>query len=901
MTVVLGAGPRSSRVMVVGEAPGRDEADRGEPFVGKSGKELAWYMRRAGLDLASTYRTNVVKRYIIDNPDPTPELVREWTPTLEHEIAEVQPRIIIAVGAYAARWFLGERAQLKVVHGLAHRAGAFDDTRVGRARGAVVVPTYHPAFGFYSNDGRALVGDDFMRVGEVVRTVLGGGEPDYRDDIYAGNEFYTDLTSSKFASSVCSHVGALGIDTEGSAIQPWSIQITGEPGIGYVLRCSQPDFAVGIAALQNEIDKGVLLVGHNFIMHDIDVCRAMGLDLSNARIWDNFYALYLLRLEPLGQKPAAYRWCGMAGRTYREVIAGAGEKRQLDYLWQVMDSTWAKPEPYLEWANDGTAKMKQPNHVHRYVNSILDAYYTAGVEDGDDGDEEGDEVAARTTPLLKRWRSIHPNVRGPVEVVLGKFPEPTLDDVSLDVAVQYAARDPDQALRLYHKLLPELEAKGVLPIMQRSLEVLPVFEEMQSTGMPASRSKFIALRNKMQREMDELGAHISREYYGGAPFNPKATAKVESLMRRRGLRGAKRTPTGRMSTGKPSIEHLRYIDPAIEAVMTWREKQHIRDMFCDSTIRFMDRPDTKPLYGKDENGLMVPIGDIVMLRANLKIAGTTTRRLASKEPNYLAFPKHEKPGGDYGKQVRRCFECPPGQVFLECDYSQIESRVLAHESGDPILIDLFNTGRDIHAETASRMFGVATDQVSGVQRFFAKKINFSIPYGTSGSGLSTQLRMMGIEGWPKEVCQRHIDNWKSDLYVVAAAYIEREEREVERTGVVRDCWGMMRYLPAVWSDDAKVAAEAKRQAVNHKIQGGAQGMIHNAIAGLRKPIREMQREGVGVWWSLQMHDSLLFRVEESHVDMVKQVVLDGMVRYCGLDMKVPVLADAKVARSWGDL
>lgn len=1148
--IVPGTGKTPNDIMIVGEGPGAQEAREGEPFVGKSGQALSVYMQLGGLELGDCYKTNVVKHFVEGNPDPTPADIARWTPELEREIAMVRPKVIIAVGRFAAQWFLGDDAIISVVHGLPHTAGVFDETRLFRAGGAVVLPTYHPAFGFRNNDARALLMDDYERVGVAVRDYLAGKQLDFRDDEWAGREDYWDATGCEFAQYLERCAGdEIGIDTEGYEHSPWSIQVSCAPGEGVTLRYLQPDFAVGVAALQKLIDRGVLLVGHNFVMHDLAVMRACGVDVSNARIWDNYYALYLLRLEPLGQKPAAWRWCGMRGQTYKELIAGAGEQRQLDYLWEVRNNEWAKPEPYLDWGNDGTAKMKQPNHVHRYVDGILEAYYAG--QASDEVEDEGDESAARTAPLTKRWQRMHVNVRGPVEAVMGEFPIPTLDDVPLDLAVRYASRDPDQALRLYHKLLPELEAKGVMGIMQRSVDVLPVFEEMQSTGLPASRSKFVALRDKMWHEMEELGRHISCEYYGGKPFNPKATEQVASLMRRHGLVGTKRTPTGRMSTGKPSIEHLRYEHPAIEAVMTWREKQHIKDMFCDPTLELMDAS-----------------ADVQTIKCRIKIANTTTRRLATADPNLLAFPKHEKPGGDYGKQVRRCFECPDGQVWLECDYclapgtrvltadlrwvpietlcvgdslvaideepevvngrrqerrlrtgvveatgrrvrrskvvrmsngasltasyehpwlvreyphnqtsrwvwkntselkvgdrirrfadpwesettyeagwlagiidgegslnsigtlaicqrpgavldgaidgllsrgyqigmskpslggfdgskndtrqvwvcgmvdcmriigtlrpkrmltgvsrlwegrtmgrrrkgkqtpdspetyatvvsidedgerevisiqtstktfiaegffthnSQIESRVLAHESGDPVLCALFNSGRDIHAETAARMFGVAPDQISGVQRFFAKKINFSIPYGTSGSGLATQLQMMGIKGWPKDVCQAHIDNWKSDLYPVAAAYIERAEREIGETGMVRDCWGMMRYLPAVWSEDAKVAAEAKRQGVNHKIQGGAQGIMHNAIRGLRQPIRDMQEQGVGVWWTLQVHDSLLFRVVEEYVEQVRDVVLDGMVRYCGLNMAVPVLVDAKTARTWGDL
>lgn len=139
------------------------------------------------------------------------------------------------------------------------------------------------------------------------------------------------------------------------------------------------------------------------------------------------------------------------------------------------------------------------------------------------------------------------------------------------------------------------------------------------------------------------------------------------------------------------------------------------------------------------------------------------------------------------------------------------------------------------------------------------------------------------------------------LYKGAATYFADVETQVLKTGEVRDCWGMVRYLPAVWSDDEKVAAEARRQAVNHRIQGGAQGMIQNAMVYLRPQVRSLQEMGIMVKWALQIHDSLLLRVAEDAVEVVQPMIETGMVEGCGKVLRVPVVVDSHTAQSWGEL
>lgn len=924
--VVPGVGATPNLVMVCGEAPGREEAfhqPNPEPFVGKSGREQdRLFMRFSGSGVRRYYRTNTVKTYLEGNPDPTPELTRRWTPVLMRELDRVQPKVIVAVGRFAMKWFLGERASLKVCHGIPHRAGAFDARRRDRGgpQDAIVIPVTHVAAGFYSPEARSVISWDYEQACRVIEEVKKGKLVRVRGDEFAGRETYVDVTGEEFEHLFMEEYNlsgadpeVIGVDTEGSLENRWAIQVSDAFGRAYVLRTEQPDFHLGIEYLQYLANNGTVFAMHQAstpqgCCWDVQVCKRMGLDLitnPDIKIWDTMYAAYLLRLEPQGLKALAHRWCGMDMEDYKRVIGKSGAQRQLDYLAAVIDGQWPAVETRVVTDNAGESKPYTPRHIAKSAEAILIDYgtllLTRDDEDQveDDPDKESDEVDF----LYKRWRDTDVVQRREVERALGRMPHSSLSDIPLDQAIRYAARDADATLRLYHQLAPALKARGLDKLMAQAMEVLPIFTEMQETGLPVSKYKFIALRDQLQKKMHGLAYKISKNFYGGKPFNPKSTKQVGALLRRRGLQSAKRTATGAMSTGKQGIEHLRYEDPAVDLVMQWREAQHTKDMFAVPAIETLEE-------AAERND----VDSVTDMRCKLKPSRTTTRRLASFDPNFLAFPKHEKPGGvDYGKQVRSCFVCPPGEVLMETDYSQIEVRVLAHESRDPILCRLFTeidptTGklRDVHTETAARVFGVRTSEITkeDVRRFIAKRVTFGIAYGVSGAGLATQIRMNKTNAqdrdWSVDDCDRLIKEWLK-LYKGCAEYFARVEREVMDTGMVRDYSGMIRYLAAVHSDDPKMASEARRQAVNHRIQGGAQQMIQHAMMKLRRPIRELQDEGVGVRWALQVHDALMFRMREEEVEVVKPVVEEVMVTGTGIKLRVPVVVESKVASSWGAL
>jgi len=861
--------------MLVGEAPGREEFMQGEPFVGKSGEEQEWYLQRRGRSASDWYRTNVVKEYREGNPDPTKSQVDEWTSVLEDEVWEEEPELIVAVGRFAARWFLGDEVDMDLVHGIPHFAGAFDPQLSSRGgpMNAIVLPVYHPAAGFYDNDMKAVIDWDYGQVCDVLEKIERGESVGVRADAYEGKEQYEDVSGEALMfAALGANPEVVAIDTEGTPNNPWSIQVSWVEGGSYVLRHDRADFQAGIDALQHVINSGALTVMHN-ALYDIEMCEAMGLDLSRARIWDTMYAAYLMRLEPQGLKPLAWRWCGMKMMgSYRDVVRGAAAEAQVKFLESVAARKWDRPDPRVIRENNGVSRIYQPQAAHVRAKKIINDYRVSLVDE-----------SKPVVDLEARWKAMDDEIAVQIENEpgFGAFPLPTLSDVSLDEAVLYSARDSDATLRLYYRLRDQLAVRGLTRTMDLGMTTLPIFEEMQRTGMPASRKAFEELFEECEGEVDRLGARLSLEFYGGKPFNPMSRRDVTHLLMVRGLEGELETPTGAMSTSKKSIEHLRYEDPAVALVFDWREAQHVRDSFC------------KPILAKIPKG-----ADYCSVRCSIKTTRTATRRLASTDPNLLAIPVRK----DLGRKVRGCFRCEPGWKLGAWDLSQIEMRYLAHESEDELLCELFNEGRDVHTETAARIFNVPLDEVDKMtQRLPAKNAGFGIVYGIAGPGLMTQLRMLGLTDWAEEGCEGLIRGWLN-VYSGVKRYIRRSQDELADTGVVVDYWGMPRYVPGIWSPDHKMQGEAARIAVSHKVQGGAQGMIQNSMAWLKPRIEKMREGGAKVKWCLQIHDEIVLKFEEGLWGVLNGLVLEALTEHHGRgEMLVPILAEGAVADSWGEL
>ncbi len=902
MTIIVpGSGPQPSPWMVIGERPGKVEAATGRPFAGPSGDEHRRYLYTFGLDARDFRMDNAVRSYHSDNATPTAADVLEWAPVLEDEIRATRPRLIIAAGATAARALLGP-CDLDAVTGLPHPGGAFDPAIAHRACGAIVVPIYHPARGLHDDGFRPMVSSRYEMAASLVKRMARGLPVEFPRDLMAGSEGYFDVGGRELAYLLRKErPPVVGLDTEGF---PWSIQIVPRPGWGYLLRCSQPDFAEAVACLQEMADSGTLFCVHqasgpDFSFHDIVVCRMMGLELRHARLWDSMYAAYLLRTEPQGLKALSYRYLGMRMAHYEDLLAGIGRDRQVDWLLGVMSRKWPDPEPQMIRDGDGTWKLYRPEAPHKAAKRIV-----ADVWDGK-VNKEGEPVDPH-----KRWKNLDRSVRRMVALVpeFGRMPVATLDDVSLEQATSYSIADADGTLRLYYALAPVLEERGLSALMAKGMAVMGFFEEMQAAGMPGSHSRFLALLDRLYGELDVLHNRITSEHCGGRPFKPNSADHVLALMDERGLPSTRKTKTGKRSTAKKDIGHLKFTDEAMFDVFQYRERSKLIGTFVEPITR-----------GMEERAAASPGVDNFPVHTNMKITRVVTRRPASSKAKsgdgdahpLLNIPKRTK----HGKMVRQCYVAPEGHVFVRADWSQCQMRLMADECRDPLLIALYNEGRDVYIETAaraetrSRGHEVPTSAITDDLRQAFKTACLGTIFGLQALGLRDQLWNLGeqYKRWTADDCQGLLDSILV-TYPGIPAFFGKVERELRGSaqcpnphGEIRDRFGLPRYLPGIHSHDRKVSSAAVREAVNFKCQAGEAGMMYNVIEYLRPVMREAQEAGIEVVPRLEIYDSLDFTCPDWYAETWAGILYDAMVGQHGVELAVPIKADVSIAEVWSDL
>jgi len=950
---VPAVGPFSSRILLVGKAPASEEIAAGRPHVGRAGREQRLIFARNGLSTHNIRMTNLCRRFVAPSVPLSKELTRDeydyWSRDLLAEVEATRPRLIIAVGLDAARFFLGKSATISTVHGIPHKPGALDPSVAYRAPAdCCIMPITQAAAGFHSSDARALIEWDHREVVRMAGLIAQGLPVDYREDKWAGRSEYRDVTGTELAGILLSGGGGdvpplLAIDTEGTPSDRFSWQICINEGQAYMLRNDQPDFARGVAAVRECADRGSAITGHNISMYDLRMVGLDGLDLFHAHVHDTLFDNYLFCLEPLGLKPSAWRTLGMKMRSHTETVGELGRELQLDWLRRVVDHTkkWLAPGELWKLDNSGTWKVTwKPQPIWRRAQSIIDAC-GGGEVDADDedtdlsvddstgnSDSESDdapesavnseeEKIAGVDPLA-RWRKVAesmPDLCRKVAREIGQIPHGTMRAVwerDPEAALIYSCDDAHASYRLYTPYLRRLEREGKLDLAREFSANMHVYAEMQANGMPCSRRALESVRDRMTESMIEIVTGISTKYCDGQPFNPKSPPQVNRLFDRLGIRGTKRNrPNAKgkrsMSTGKKSIEHLRFIDDDMSArekhrrglvveIFKWRSAQHTRDTYAKSALRLLDDGMTEP----------EDMDDSAWSHGQIKPWGTTTRRCAMARPNLLAQPKHSI----YGKMIRDCYIAPDGWVFVESDLSSIEVCVMAHLSRGPELIAAIQRGQ-FHKQTASRLFSIPIAEVTDEQKTVGKRAFFGPIYGQSGPGLREQLWMQNLVQYTDDDCQDFIDRIKYEIYPSVGRFEELTAHELRHGtptclgGRVRSMSGMERYLPGIWSEDKSVVAEAIRQAVNHRVQGSAQDLLQRSVRSrLKNRIWEMREvEGVGVMWLLTVHDSLVLLSREQDAAYVMEEVERGLVEYCGYKLMdgIEVKAESKTSKTWGGL
>ena len=394
------------------------------------------------------------------------------------------------------------------------------------------------------------------------------------------------------------------------------------------------------------------------------------------------------------------------------------------------------------------------------------------------------------------------------------------------------------------------------------LPLVPVLREMEEAGVRINVNKLKEAETQLTAELTALEQDIYA--LTGETFNINSPRQVGELLfdRLKLDAKAKKSKTGQYSTSEEVLVALKDRHPVISKILDYRELKKLISTYIS----------TLPSYIAADGKIHTTYNQTV----------TATGRLSSSNPNLQNLPIRS----ERGKLIREAVIPDEGCLFLSADYSQIELRLLAHFSQDEHLVNAFLNGQDVHAATASRIFGLPIDQISKDQRRRAKTANFGIIYGISAFGLAQQLD-----------CSRGEAKQLIDDYFAAfprvISYIEAQKELARQRGYAETLFGRKRYLPDINSQNATVRSFAERNAVNAPIQGTAADIIKMAMVSIHRRLKE---EGLKTQMTMQVHDELNFNVPAAEVDRVREIVVSEMQN--AVQLSVPLIAECGVGKNW---
>jgi DNA polymerase-1 len=442
----------------------------------------------------------------------------------------------------------------------------------------------------------------------------------------------------------------------------------------------------------------------------------------------------------------------------------------------------------------------------------------------------------------------------------------TFDKVPVDEAVKYAAEDADITLRLWQAFKPRLHRERVTTVYE-TLErpLVPVLAQMERNGILVDRDTLSRMSNAFAQKMAGLEAEIHE--LAGQTFNVGSPAQVgEILFEQMELPGGKKGKNGKYSTPADVLEDLATEHDMPARIIDWRQLSKLKSTYTDALQDHIN-PDT----GRVHTSYMQ--------------TGANTGRLSSSDPNLQNIPIRT----EEGRRIREAFVAGPGQTLVSLDYSQIELRILAHTANIEALRQAFRDGQDIHAATASEMFGVPLDEMTPDIRRQAKAINFGVIYGISGFGLARNLRI------PRAEAQAFIDRY-FERFPGIRTYMDDTVAFAKEHGRVETLFGRKIHTPEI-NAKGPHAGFAKRAAINAPIQGTAADVIRRAMVRMPDAIA-----GLPAKMLLQVHDELLFEVEDAAVDDLIDVargVMEGAAAPA-VDLAVPLTVDDGRGPNWAE-
>ena len=456
----------------------------------------------------------------------------------------------------------------------------------------------------------------------------------------------------------------------------------------------------------------------------------------------------------------------------------------------------------------------------------------------------------------------------------------TIDEVSIEKAGSYAAADSDVTEQLRRSFQEELnERNSARPMTEVEMPLIPVLVRMQMNGVSIDKGLLIRMSEELGTEM----ASIQESMYQtvGHQFNLNSAQQLSDvLFNQLRLPPTKKRQRG-FATDASSLESLKRILDAGEVDNVDPKAYEV----LDHILNYRQLSKIKSTYTDALPGLVNP--HTGRIHTSYNQTGSATGRVSSNDPNIQNIPVRT----ELGNRVRTGFVARdwPSRILLGADYSQIELRILAHISRDPALLQAFHDGQDIHASTASLVYGVPVDKVNAEMRRIAKIMNFGVVYGISPYGISQQTGLSVEEG------KAFIETYLSS-YPGIRNYIDDIKAEARSQGYVETLMGRKRYLPEISSRNFPVRSGAERIAINTPIQGTAADIIKLAMVKIQNRMDEM---GLQALMIIQVHDELIFEVPTSELENMRSIILEVMPR--ALDLAVPLEVDLKSGPNWGHM
>jgi len=440
-----------------------------------------------------------------------------------------------------------------------------------------------------------------------------------------------------------------------------------------------------------------------------------------------------------------------------------------------------------------------------------------------------------------------------------------MSQVDIETAADYAAADADMTGRLYEVFRQELKTQNLWQLFDETeMPLVPVLVHMEESGILVDKTILEQMSLQYGEQIKMLEGEIYK--HAGQQFNINSPQQLSAILFEKLQLPAGAKKTGGFSTAAGVLEALRGVHPIIGYILDYRGLTKLKSTYIDALP-----PLINPKTGR--------------VHTSFSQTRAVTGRLSSSDPNLQNIPIRD----EQGRQIRTAFIAAPGSYLFAADYSQIDLRALAHLSQDENLLRAFRNDEDIHAATASQIYGVPPAQVTPEMRRFAKTINFGVIYGMSEFGLQQATELS------REEAGKFIKAY-FEKYPGVKWYLELTKEQARSKGYVQTILGRKRYIPEIRAANRQVREAAERMAINMPVQGTSADIIKRAMIEL---YHEMQGRQLRSKMLLQVHDELIFEVPEDEMELMKTLVPEKMVN--ALKLTVPLKVDTKTGKNWGEM